>query len=323
MRLLHAQYEYNCWPISTCKLTVKAELHCHNIHSNFHVGKEEPPYDCSVTVVDQLEQARRSGLDAIFITNHNTLAGYAQTRAYCEDHARFRGIRVYPAEEITLDTGAHILAYGIHEEISAGMPLLDTIDAIKRQGAVSSAPHPFSLLDALRDDAIHCDIVEVFNSTNVDIISNICATEFAQTHSKPGVAGSDSHVVSTLGRCVNNINSQNTLDDILHSMKHGRVSIKQSDYASRSETLEHLRYKIRNSKEYLEEYIDTHYPQYSWVLRFLLRAYHSMPDSILWNVFYHLGVYLIGRVSARINLDGEDPSFMKERNLSAMLRMAI
>ena len=218
-------------------MIIKTELHCHNSFSNFHVGNEEPPYDCNVSIRDQLERSYNLGLDAIFVTNHNTLAGYDQLLQYKNDHLKFKNIEVYPAEEITINTGAHVLAYGIHKEIQPGITLEEAIDEISRQGGVSSAPHPFSLLDALRDSAKKCDMVEVFNSNNIDILSNAKATQFALDNKMIQVSGSDSHVVSTLGRCVNAIESENSLDDILQSMKHGKIEILQTGYALQNETL--------------------------------------------------------------------------------------
>ena len=276
-----------------------------------------------MSVRDQLERAHQQNLDAIFVTNHNTLSGYDNILQCKKDHDKFKDIMVYPGEEVTTDKGAHVLAYGIYDEIPSGLPLQEVLDDIKRQDAVSSAPHPFSLLDAIRQDAIHCDIIEVFNSNNVDVISNARAAEFAAAHSMTGVAGSDSHVLSTVGRCVNAIESQNNLDSVLDSMRHGRIRIEQSDYASCPETLEHLRYKIRNSKQYLEEYISEHYPNSRWLLRLLLHTYSSSPNSILWTLVYKLGVYFMNRVSFKVNVQNSDPSFMKDRNLVDMLRMAI
>jgi len=58
------------------------------------------------------------GLDAIFVTNHNTLDGYDQLLEYKNDHANFKNIDFFLAEEITTDTGAHVLAYGIHDTIA-------------------------------------------------------------------------------------------------------------------------------------------------------------------------------------------------------------
>ena len=304
-------------------MSVRAELHCHNSFSNFHVGDDEPPFDSDVTIQGQLERARALGLNAVFVTNHNTLSGYHTMAEYARDHERFRDIRVYPAEEVTVQSGAHVLAYGIRDEIPAGLPLGEVLDIIAGQGGVSSAPHPFSLLDALREDAARCDIIEVFNSNNVDMVSNARAVEFAAARSMTAVAGSDSHILSTMGRCVNAIHSQNTLDDVLHALRHGHAAIERSEYAMGSETMEHLRYKIRNSREYLEGYITEHYPNASWLLNLLLRAYSARPDSILWMAFYRLGVYLMTRISAKVNQKGMDPDFMRDRNLATMLRMAL
>lgn len=304
-------------------MPIKAELHCHNSFSNFHVGDDEPPYDCNVTIREQLERAHLLGLDAIFVTNHNTLDGYHQLLEYKNNHEKFKKIDVFPAEEVTIDTGAHVLAYGIHEKISPGISIDEVIDKVHAQGGVSSAPHPFSLLDALRDDAKKCDMVEVFNSNNVDVLSNAKATDFALDNEMTQVAGSDSHVLSTLGRCVNVIDSENNLDDVLQSMKKGKIEISQTGYALQNETLDHLRYKINNSKEYLAEYISENYPNAKWLLNFLLRVYDSNQNSYMWSLFYKIAIYLMKRISKKINFQNMDPGFMKDRNLNTMFKMAL
>ena len=235
----------------------------------------------------------------------------------------FKNIDIFPAEEITTDTGAHVLAYGIHDAISPGLSLEEIIDEINKQGGVSSAPHPFSLLDALRDSAKKCDMVEVFNSNNVDVLSNAKATAFALDNNMTQVAGSDSHVLSTLGRCVNVIDSENNLDDVLFSMKHGNISILQTGYAFENETLDHLKYKINNSKEYLDEYISEHYPNAKWILNLLLRIYGSNQNSYMWSIFYKVAIYLMKRISKKINFQNQDPGFMKDRNLGTMFKMAL
>ena len=304
-------------------MLINAELHCHNSFSNFHVGEEEPPYDCNISIRDQLVRSYNLGLDAIFVTNHNTLDGYHQLLEYKNDHEKFQKIDVFPAEEITIDNGAHVLAYGIHDEIPAGISLEEVIDMVRSQGGVSSAPHPFSLLDALRDSAKKCDMVEVFNSNNVDILSNARATQFALDNKMIQVAGSDSHVLSTLGRCVNVIDSENNLDDILQAMKRGKINISQTGYALQSETLSHLKYKINNSKEYLLDYISEHYPNAKWLLTLLLRLYDSNQNSHMWSLFYKIARYLMRRISQKINFQNQDPSFMKDRNLFTMFKMAL
>ena len=304
-------------------MPIKTELHCHNSFSNFHVGTEEPPYDCNISIRDQLERSYALGLDAIFVTNHNTLDGYAQLLKYKNDHSKFQNIEVFPAEEITINTGAHVLAYGIHDEIQSGITLDELIDEVKKQGGISSAPHPFSLLDALRNDAKKCDMVEVFNSNNVDVLSNAKATEFALENNMVQVSGSDSHVLSTLGRCVNQIDSEKNLDDILQSMRKGKIKIHQTGYALQNETLDHLKYKINNSKDYLIDYIAEHYPNSKWLLTLMLKIYNSNQNSHLWSLFYKIAIYLMKRISEKINFQNHDPGFMKDRNLGTMFKMAL
>ena len=304
-------------------MPIKTELHCHNSFSNFHVGTEEPPYDCNISIRDQLERSYVLGLDAIFVTNHNTLDGYTQLLKYKNDHSKFQNIEVFPAEEITINTGAHVLAYGIHDEIQPGITLDELIDEVKKQGGISSAPHPFSLLDALRNDAKKCDMVEVFNSNNVDVLSNAKATEFALENNMVQVSGSDSHVLSTLGRCVNQIDSENNLDDILQSMRKGKIKIHQTGYALQNETLDHLKYKINNSKDYLIDYIAEHYPNSKWLLTLMLKIYNSNQNSHLWSLFYKIAIYLMKRISEKINFQNHDPGFMKDRNLGTMFKMAL
>ena len=304
-------------------LVLRAELHCHNSFSNFHVGCREPPYDCGVGVREQLEAARAAGIDAVFVTNHNTLDGYGQMLECARGHEKFSGISVFPAEEITIDTGAHVLAYGLREPVRPGMSLDETLEQIRGQDGVSSAPHPFSILDALRERAAECDMIEVFNSNNVDLASNARAAEFAAERGMTAVAGSDSHVLSTMGRCVNEIDSGGSLDGALSAMRRGRVGVARTGYAARAETMEHMRYKIGRSQEYLSEYIKSEYPRSRWLLSLLLRAYSSAPDSRLWDLVYEVAVRLARRLSRGMNCGRLDASPVAERRLDGMLRMAV
>ena len=126
-----------------------------------------------------------------------------------------------------------------------------------------------------------------------------------------------------LGRCVNVIDSENNLDDILQAMKHGQIHISQTGYTLQSETLSHLKYKINNSKEYLIDYISEHYPNSKWLLTLLLKIYDSNQNSHMWPLFYKISLYFMRRISQKINFQNQDPSFMKDRNLATMFKMAL
>lgn len=303
--------------------TLRTELHCHNEFSNFHVGGHDTPYDCSVTVRQQLEQASALGLDVLFVTNHNTLDGYRQMLEYKKDHERFSGMHICPAEEITIADGSHVIAYGLTEPVRPGLSFDETLDEIRRQDCISSAPHPFGLLDAVRERARDCDLIEVFNSNNVDILANTRAALFADEHGLTGIAGSDSHVMSTIGRCVNLIDCENNHDDILSAMKKGRIRVESAGYATALETLEHLRYKAENSADFIHEYLSEFYPRSRQLFLLLYRIFERNPDSYLWILFYKIAVRAMKRISKKINFEGDDPDRLRDRDLGTIIQMTL
>ncbi len=302
---------------------LRTELHCHNEFSNFQLGLKETPYDCGVTIPEQLEQAYKSGLDAFFITNHNTINGYNHLLHYKENHEKFKHIQVYPGEEITTDQGIHVLAYGLTETIKPGGSLEEILDIIRGQGAISCAAHPFALNNGLREKAILCDLIETFNSNNVDRYSNLRASHFAKANNMKEIAGSDSHVVSTLGRCINIIEAENTLDNVLWAMKKGRLTIGSTGYITSREMIEHARYKIKNSKDDIIEYFKENHPHLTGICSFLIDAFESNPDSMVWRAVYVVAVRLTTKLSNKINFKNQDYNILYERNLRAILPMIL
>jgi len=300
---------------------LRTELHCHNVYSNGHVGELEPPFDCNVTVNDQLEKSLVEELDVLFVTNHNTLDGFKQMTEYKNNHAKFSKFNIYPAIEITTDKEAHVLVYGLQDEIKSNQTIDEILDAAKSQDAITVAPHPFSLIDALRDDSLKCDLFEVFNSSNIDIYSNKKAEIFAKENNLLTLAGSDSHVASTIGRCTNLIDSQNNLDDILSAMKKGNISIEKTDYVKRREVLEHLQYKIENSKAFIDEYVQEVYPSYFWLFNQMYKLYMLTKNSFIWDVFFRMALFGLRRISYKINFEGYDPYAFRSRDIPTITKM--
>jgi hypothetical protein len=302
---------------------LRAEIHCHNVFSNGHVGSLEPIHDCNVTIPQQLEQAYLAGLNVLFVTNHNTIDGYKQMLEYKKNHQKFDELKVYPAEEVTTNNEAHVLVYGIDHVIKSGLSLHEILDEAKKQNAVTTAPHPFSLVDALRDDSIYCDLFEVFNSSNVDVYSNLRAKNFASERDLHVVAGSDSHVRSTIGRSTNLIHSENKLDSVIDAMKHHNVSIENTEYVQPKEALEHIRYKIQNSAFFIDKYTSQFYPRALWPIKLLYKLYMIDPEGIFWNIFYRISIVALRRISRKINFEGYDHRLFRERNLVNILKMII
>ena len=130
---------------------LKVETHCHNVFSNFKNYPSKLPYDCGVTIEEQLENAYLKKIDVMFVTNHNTLDGYSQILEYKQNHAKYQNISIYPAEEITVKNKGHVLAYGIENEIRPGMTLDETLEEIRKQNGVSCAAHPFAVSNGIRE----------------------------------------------------------------------------------------------------------------------------------------------------------------------------
>ena len=300
---------------------LKTELHCHNIFSNGHVGVLEPIPDSNVTIIKQLEQAHLVGLDTLFVTNHNTIDGYKQILEYKKNHKKFDSLKVYPGEEVTTNNESHVLVYGIDHSIKPGLSLHEILDEAKKQDAITIAPHPFSLLVALREDSIHCDLFEVFNSSNVDVYSNLKATKFAKEKSLHVVAGSDSHVQSTIGRSTNLIYSENNLDSVIAAMKHHKITIENTGYVQPKEALEHIRYKIQNSAFFIDKYTSQFYPRALLPIKLLYKLYMINPEGVFWNMFYRMSIVALRRISRKINFEGYDYRLFRERNLANILKM--
>ena len=188
---------------------LRTELHCHNVFSNGHVGDLEPPFDCNVTVNEQLQKALDSKLDVLFVTNHNTLDGFKQMTDYKNSHEKFSNVKVYPAVEITTDKEAHVLVYGLQEEIKSSQSIDEILDAAKSQDAVTIAPHPFSLIckkkkrksnknngsssgsSASRQVAPEMDNMEISNNTQ----KNNRASRHQQQHQNVVVGWQDTGIV--------------------------------------------------------------------------------------------------------------------------------
>jgi predicted metal-dependent phosphoesterase TrpH len=274
-------------------------------------------------MVAQLEAAVAKGIDVLFVTNHNTLDGYRQMLEYQTNHEKFQSIMIYPAEEVTINTGGHVLAYGIHKTIRSGMTLDETLDEIKRQGAVSCAAHPFAVSNGIREKALLCDMIESFNSNNVDRFSNIVASKFAHDNSIPEVAGSDSHVLTTLGKCINTVEAENNLDSILEAMLHRRIKVACREYASKGELYEHAYYIIQSSRELLLRYTLERQPRFYWVVKWALDSYLGDYQSPLWRSVAAFSLFLTKRVSEKVNMKGHSPHVFSNRQWMKLIKMSL
>ncbi|MGD1836484.1 MAG: PHP-associated domain-containing protein [Nitrososphaeraceae archaeon] len=281
------------------------------------------PFDCGVTIEEQLEKVYLEKIDILFITNHNTLNGYKQMIEYQRNHEKYKNIMIFPGEEVTVNNGGHVLSYGIYDGIKPGMTVEETIDEIKRQNAISCAAHPFAVSNGIRDSAKMCDIMESFNSNNIDNFSNIVAEKFAKENNMLSIAGSDSHVKSTIGRCLNTLEADKTIDSVIDSMRHGKFDIIRKNYANKEELYEQAHYILSQSRNsVLETILKTNpkvYPLFKW----LLDKFISKPDMRLWRLMGSIGFYLSKRMSKKVNIKGHDPNVFQNRSWKNLILLSL
>lgn len=106
------------------------------VAADFHVHAF--PGDGALAPWDLRREARRRGLDAIAITNHNqTLAWRIDRRLFADPPPPL----TLPGVELTAPD-YHVAAIGIREPVDWRLPLAEAIRAIHAQGGIAIAAHP-------------------------------------------------------------------------------------------------------------------------------------------------------------------------------------
>ncbi|MHB1356979.1 MAG: PHP domain-containing protein [Anaerolineae bacterium] len=171
--------------------------------------------------------ARRRGIDAIAITDHNTIA-------MARELACLADLLIIIGEEVLTSDG-EIIGLFLHEQVPIGSSVLDTARYIHEQGGLVYLPHPY---DSLRHSAIHLDVltsllpsidlIEVFNARVLKPSENRLAQDLADREHKPCGAGSDAHLACEVGRTFVDVPSfeggGNFLQAMGKSSVHGRLA---------------------------------------------------------------------------------------------------
>jgi predicted metal-dependent phosphoesterase TrpH/glycosyltransferase involved in cell wall biosynthesis len=168
------------------------------IHVDLHMHTDHSP-DCATPVDTLLDTAKRVGLGAIAVTDHNEISGALAAREQAD------GIKVIVGEEIKTADQGEVIGLFIEEKIPRGMTLQETIAEIRRQGGLVYVPHPFDRMHAVPDYehllavVEEIDAIEVFNPRVAFTAFNEEAARFAAKYRIVAGAGSDSHVAQGLG----------------------------------------------------------------------------------------------------------------------------
>lgn len=147
-----------------------------------------------------VQRAARAGLTHVAITDHGTTRG---ARAV-EEAASGSELRVIVGEEIHV-RGGELIGLFLREDLPRGLSVGETIEAIRAQGGIAIAPHPFDrfrrgLGTRLSALAPALDAVEGWNGRMLGSGRNRRAADWAAGHGLPVTLGSDAHAASELGR---------------------------------------------------------------------------------------------------------------------------
>jgi hypothetical protein len=200
------------------------------------------------SVDEIISSAIRKGIQAISITDHDTLSGSFKAMEIVERESL--PILVIPGYELSAKEG-HLLVFGIEDEIEKEIEIKQACEIVKRKKGVSVLPHPYQFFrhGVMRPQKIieYVDAVEIFNSRTISSIFNRWAAMLAAKNNKGVIAGSDAHSAESVGYGITmvKVKDQNfQIKDILESIKNDQTLVSGLKYPLRKIIGESLR-KLR------------------------------------------------------------------------------
>jgi len=165
-------------------MQIKADLHVHTTYSK----------DSLITPKDLIFYAKKRGLNAVAVTDHNELDGAYKI-------ANETDFLVIPGMEVSSADG-HIVALNVKELIPRGFSAVETVERIHRAGGVAIACHPYVLFKGCLRDKVCAtfDAIETINARAFPFRDSVKkAEETAERFKLSRVAGTDAHYGPQIG----------------------------------------------------------------------------------------------------------------------------
>ncbi|MCW4047479.1 MAG: CehA/McbA family metallohydrolase [Candidatus Bathyarchaeota archaeon] len=189
-------------------MQVKADLHVHTVYSA----------DSVITPKELVFYARKSGLTAVAVTDHNQVEGAWRI-------AKETDFPIIPGTEVSSLHG-HIVGLNVQEAIPRGLSAEETVDRIHHAGGIAIACHPFALFKGGsigKHVTGKFDAVEVINASSFPFRRSVKkATQIAESFKLAQVAGTDAHYGPVIGRAYTLINAEPNVEDVVKAIGKGQ-----------------------------------------------------------------------------------------------------
>jgi predicted metal-dependent phosphoesterase TrpH len=166
-------------------IQIRVDLHVHTTYSS----------DSLITPKELIYYAKKKGLNAVAVTDHNYLDGAVKIAKEVKDFL------VIPGMEVSSSEG-HIVALNIKEAVPRGLTAVETVERIHEAGGVAIACHPYVYFKGCLRNAV-CDVfdaIEVINARAFPFQSSVeRAREAAEKFKLSQVAGTDAHYGPQIG----------------------------------------------------------------------------------------------------------------------------
>jgi predicted metal-dependent phosphoesterase TrpH len=187
-------------------MQVKADLHVHTTYSR----------DSVVTPKQLVFYAKKRGLTAVAVTDHNTVDG---ARKIAEE----TDFLIIPGTEVSSLHG-HIVGLNVNKLIPRGLSADETVDLIHEAGGIAVACHPYALMKGSVGKHVtgKFDAVEAINASAFPFNrATSKAHQLAERLKLPKVAGTDAHYGPVIGQAYTVIDSEPNVEAIVKAIKNG------------------------------------------------------------------------------------------------------